>query len=152
MKVFLLIAVLINTVLLIGCSTTPTAEINTSKAPRIETVQTGRVLSVKNVTMEEPPSSTRQQIGSVTGRVAGGAMGSGYGSVAGSIIGSMVGGMIGARSDHKARTLPALKISVRLDDGQYTTVTQLRAKTTFKAGDNIKLTMKQGKVIVVLRR
>lgn len=148
-NVFLLITMLVSSVWLSGCSTTRVAETNRSKAPRIETVQTGRVLSVKNVTMTGERSSTGRQIGSVTGRVAGGAMGSGYGSVAGSIIGSMVGGIIGARSDNTVRTLAGLELAVKLDDGQYITVTQLRAKTTFKVGDKVKLTMNQGKVIVV---
>lgn len=149
MKILFLI-VLVNVVLLSACSTTKPVRTSKTNIPNIKVVQTGRVLTTKNIMMMGRRSSVGGRVGTTTGRIAGGVLGSGYGSVLGSVIGGVLGGVVGSNMDNYTRKYPALEILVRLDDGQQLTVTQPVSKTRFKPGDKVKLAMKQGEVVVML--
>ncbi len=130
-------------------SSAPVTEnkVGTIKREQVVEVQTGLVTSVKNVTVLGKRSGAGRTVGRTVGAIAGGAVGSGYGSVAGSILGSVLGGAAGSSADENLQRKPGLEIVVRLDTGQYVTVTQL-AKVSFKSGDKVKLIMKAGQAQV----
>lgn len=136
---------------LTGCSTTsePVSEneAGTIKRESVPEIQTGMVTGVKNVTVLGKRSSVGRTAGRTVGSIAGGAIGSGYGSIAGSIFGSMVGGAAGSKADENLQRKPGLEITVRLDNGQHVTVTQLADKP-FQSGQRVKLVMKDGKAQV----
>ena len=138
-------------VILTGCSATsaPVSDnkAGTLKRERAEEIQTGIVVKVKKITVLGKRSSAGYSVGRVAGSIAGGAVGSGYGSVAGSIAGAFIGGSLGSSADKGLQKKPGLEISVRLDNGEHVTVTQL-AKIPFKSGDHVRLVMRGDKAEV----
>ncbi|CAA6824803.1 MAG: Unknown protein [uncultured Thiotrichaceae bacterium] len=137
---------------LAGCSTTPETvsenKAGTIKRENVPVTQVGMVTTVKKVTVLGKRSSVGRTAGRAVGSIAGGAIGSGYGSIAGSIFGSMVGGAAGSKADENLQRKPGVEITVRLDNGQLVTVTQLEDKA-FQSGQRVKLIMKDGKAEVV---
>lgn len=153
---FLLIA-LINS-FVTGCSSpardAPVSENKpgTIKRDPVVEVQTGMVTAVKNVLVLGKRSGVGSTVGRTVGSIAGGAVGSGYGSVAGSILGSVLGGAAGSSADKELQRKPGVEIEVRLDNGEYVTVTQLAdKKESFRQGDHVKLVMKDGQAHVTHR-
>jgi len=79
-------------------------------------------------------------LGAVIGAVAGGVLGNQVGkgngkkaaTVAGAVAGGIVGNQVGKRSGNDE--VPAWRVTVRLDNGQYTTVTQ-REDPGLRVGD-----------------
>lgn len=134
-----------------ACSATPEPvsenKAGTIKKETVAEIQTGMVTHVKQVTVLGKRSSIGNTAGRTVGSIAGGAIGSGYGSIAGSIFGSMVGGAMGSKADENLQRKPGLEITVRLDNGQYVTVTQL-ADPSFQSGQRVKLIMKNGEARV----
>jgi len=137
---------------LTGCSTSSETvsenKAGTIKREAVPEIQTGMVTGVKKVTVLGKRSSIGRTAGRTVGSIAGGAIGSGYGSVAGSILGSVVGGAAGSKADENLQRKPGLEITVRLDNGQHVTVTQLADKQ-FQSGQRVKLIMKDGKAEVI---
>lgn len=82
-------------------------------------------------------------IGAIIGAVAGGVLGSTVGkgdgrkaaAVAGAVAGGVVGNQVGKRNDGSQ---PAWRIVVRLDNGQYATVTQ-RSNPGIRTGDYVEV-------------
>jgi outer membrane lipoprotein SlyB len=82
-------------------------------------------------------------IGAIIGAVAGGVLGSTVGkgdgrkaaAVVGAVAGGVVGNQVGKRND---RSQPAWRIVVRLDNGQYATVTQ-RDNPGIRTGDYVEV-------------
>ncbi|MCX7512223.1 glycine zipper 2TM domain-containing protein [Frateuria sp. STR12] len=87
----------------------------------------GVVQSVEQVYVQDEGHGT---LGAVIGAVAGGVLGNQVGkgdgrkaaTVAGAVAGGVVGNQVGKRSGNGEA--PAWRITVRLDNGQYATVTQ----------------------------
>lgn len=83
-------------------------------------------------------------LGAVIGAVAGGLLGNQVGkgtgrkaaTVAGAVAGGVVGNQVGKRSG--SGDTPAWRITVRLDDGQYATVTQ-REDPGVRSGDYVEV-------------
>ncbi len=152
-----IIFLLVSGLLLAGCSTAPSDppvsknKPGTIKHESITEIQTGMVTAVKKVTLLGKRSGAGNTVGRTVGAIAGGAVGSGYGSVAGSILGSVFGGAVGASADSQLQRKPGLEIVVRLDNGQHVTVTQFADKEIFRAGDHVKLVMKDGEAHVTHR-
>ena len=137
-------------VALVGCSTNAPVSENepgTVKREQAVDIQQGMVTHVKKVSVLGKRSGVGGSLGRTAGSIAGGAVGSGYGRVVGSVLGSVLGGAVGSRADSNLQKKPALEITVRLANGQHVTVTQLD-KEVFKAGDKVKLVMKEGKAHV----
>jgi len=102
--------------------------------------QCGVVQDVQQVYVQKNSNGT---LGAVLGAVAGGLLGNTVGkgdgrkaaTVAGAVAGGVVGNQVGKRSDG-AET--AWQVSVRLDNGQYVTVTQ-RADPGVRRGDYVEV-------------
>lgn len=119
-------------------------------------VGAGVVDSVRNVTI-----NTGQRgaggigIGTIGGAALGGLAGSqigqGTGSIAAAVGGAIAGGYIGHQLEQGSNTgtKPGLEITVRLDRGGYTTVTQ-DADVQFYRGDRVRL-YSDGNVTRVIR-
>ncbi|WP_049622560.1 glycine zipper 2TM domain-containing protein [Frateuria defendens] len=101
----------------------------------------GVVQDVQQVYVRGGGSGT---LGAVIGAVAGGVLGSTVGkgegrtaaTVAGAVAGGVVGNQVGQRSG--GGDTPAWRIVVRLDDGQYATVTQ-REDPRVRSGDYVEV-------------
>lgn len=78
-------------------------------------------------------------IGAVAGGVLGNTVGKGDGRKAATVVGAVAGGVIGNKvGNANSGDTPAWRIVVRLDDGQYATVTQ-RENPAVRRGDYVEV-------------
>ena len=88
------------------------------RAQRIQTIEYGEVIDVRQVLIE----GTKSGMGTVAGGVLGGALGSGIGRGAGSTIGvvggAIVGGLAGSAVEEASTKQPGLEITIRMDTGR----------------------------------
>jgi outer membrane lipoprotein SlyB len=103
-----------------------------------QTVRTGTVESVRNVTIANPDTGVGTMSGAALGGLGGSAAGSGRGEVAMGIIGAVAGGLIGNRVERQVNNKPGFEITVRLDSGELRSVTQL-ADELFRPGERVRL-------------
>ena len=108
----------------------------------VVTVKQGTVTSVKNVSIMGQKSNAIGTVGSVTGSILGSS-----GTIAGSLIGSLIGGAIGSEADRELSKQKGLEITLQLSSGEKVVVTQL-AEPSFKAGDKVKLIMRDNQARV----
>ena len=101
----------------------------------------GVVQDIQQVYVQDNGHGT---LGAVIGAVAGGVLGNQVGkgngrkaaTVAGAVAGGVIGNQVGKRSGNG--DTPAWRITVRLDDGQYATVTQ-REDPGLRIGDYVQV-------------
>lgn len=123
-------AVLIAVAALSGCQTQPTTY-QTAYGYR-GCQNCGVVQQVQQIYIQQQ-GSNNSGLGTVIGAVAGGLLGStiGHGRgntaaiVGGAVVGGVVGNKVGQANSQPAGTTPAWQIVVRMDNGQYATVTQV---------------------------
>jgi outer membrane lipoprotein SlyB len=136
-------AVLAGSLALAGCATGPYGNSGRSGvyqgsgygAARCQTC--GVVQDIQQVYVQDSGHGT---LGAVIGAVAGGVLGNQVGkgngrkaaTVAGAVAGGVIGNQVGKRSGNG--DAPAWRITVRLDNGQYATVTQ-REDPGLRVGD-----------------
>jgi outer membrane lipoprotein SlyB len=114
-----------------GCQTQPAYQGQTTYGYR-GCQSCGVVQQVQQVYVQQQ-GTNNSGIGTVIGAVAGGILGStiGHGrgntaaTVGGAVIGGVVGNQVGAANSQPGGTVPAWQIVIRLDNGQYATVTQI---------------------------
>lgn len=97
----------------------------TSAAGQVNSADTGVVLSVRQVIIED----TKGSVGKIGGSVAGGAAGSMIGGspavrVIGAVGGAIVGGIAGGAAQNKLSEQKGLEYIIRLDSGRVVTITQ----------------------------
>lgn len=114
------------TVVLSGCVTQPAYQQAPQYGYRGGCPSCGVVQNVQTVYVQKQGNGT---LGAVIGAVAGGVLGStigkGDGRTAATVVGAVAGGAVGNQIGQQgAGTVPAFQISIRLDNGQYATVTQ----------------------------
>lgn len=103
-----------------------------------QSVRMGVVESVRNVMIDKGQSGMGTIGGAALGGIAGSAIGGGRGSVLGAVGGAVAGGLIGQHVEQNMNTKPGLEITVRLDNGRLTAVTQ-DADVPFYPGDRVRL-------------
>lgn len=103
-----------------------------------QSIRTGVVESVRNVTIANPESGVGTMSGAALGGLAGAQAGSGNGQAAMGIIGALAGGILGQRVENQANNRPGFEITVRLDSGELRAVTQL-ADEMFRPGERVRL-------------
>jgi outer membrane lipoprotein SlyB len=101
-------------------------------------VQLGYVESVRQVMIEGTKSGVGAVSGAALGGLAGSHIGKGTGQIAGAIGGAVLGGVAGAAVEEGVTRQPGLEITVRLDNGRLTAVTQA-ADQPFYPGDRVRL-------------
>jgi outer membrane lipoprotein SlyB len=101
-------------------------------------VRTGVVESVRLVTIEGTNSGTGTVTGAVVGGIAGSTIGGGRGSTVASVLGAVVGGIAGQAIEDKNTRKDGLEITVRLEGGKLTAITQ-EADEQFRPGDRVRI-------------
>lgn len=127
-------------VLLAGCVSTPQSGsvYRNYQTQNEQSVRTGTVESVRNVTIANPDSGTGALTGAALGGLAGSQAGSGSGSAAVGILGALGGGLLGQRLESRANKRPGLEITVKLDNGELRAITQ-EADEMFRPGERVRL-------------
>lgn len=124
-------ALLVAVAALSGCQTQPVYQGQTTYSYR-GCQSCGVVQQVQQIYIQQQ-GTNNSGIGTVIGAVAGGLLGStiGHGRgntaaiVGGAVVGGAVGNRVGQANSQPGTTTPAWQIVVRLDNGQYATVTQI---------------------------
>ena len=124
-------ALMVSVAALSGCQTQPAYQGQTTYGYR-GCQSCGVVQQIQQVYVQQQ-GTNNSGIGTVIGAVAGGILGStiGHGrgntaaTVGGAVIGGVVGNQVGAANSQPGGTMPAWQIVIRLDSGQYATVTQI---------------------------
>lgn len=126
--------------ILAGCATPPESGsvYNAYQTMNEQTVRMGTVESVRNVTIANPDSGAGTVAGAALGGLGGSQIGSGNGSAAVGILGAVAGGIIGNRIENQANHRPGFEITVRLENGELRSVTQL-ADEAFRPGERVRL-------------
>ena len=118
-SIWALTAVLL-TVVLAGCAPRSMSGdvYSRERAQRIQTVEYGEVIDVRQVLIE----GTKSGVGTMAGGVLGGALGSGIGRGAGAAIGvvggAIAGGIAGSAVEEGATRQPGLEVTIRMDTGR----------------------------------
>jgi outer membrane lipoprotein SlyB len=119
-------AMLAFTVALSGCVTQPTYQQAPPYGYRGGCPSCGVVQNVQQIYVQKQGNGT---LGTIIGAVAGGVLGStigkGDGRTAATVVGAVAGGAVGNQVGQQgAGTVPAFQVTIRLDNGQFATVTQ----------------------------
>lgn len=124
-------ALMVSVAALSGCQTQPVYQGQTAYGYR-GCQSCGVVQQIQQIYVQQQ-GTNNSGIGTVIGAVAGGILGStiGHGrgntaaTVGGAVVGGVVGNQVGAANSTPGGTVPAWQIVIRLDSGQYATVTQV---------------------------
>jgi outer membrane lipoprotein SlyB len=103
-----------------------------------QSVRTGVVESVRNVTIANPETGVGTMSGAALGGLAGAQAGGGNGQAAMGILGAVAGGILGQHVENKANNRAGFEITVRLENGELRAITQL-ADEMFRPGERVRL-------------
>lgn len=124
----LAISTLLAALALTGCAGTNypsqySSSVYNTGVQQVQTVKFGRVDSVRPVLIQNQNNQIITLGGAALGGLAGSQLGRGNGNVAGAIAGAIAGGVITDKLQDQNKQ-QGLEITVRLDDGQYISITQ----------------------------
>jgi outer membrane lipoprotein SlyB len=126
--------------ILAGCATPPESGnvYNSAQVMREQSVRTGTVESIRNVTIASPESGVGTMTGAALGGLAGSEVGGGKGSIATGIVGAVAGGLAGQQVEHGSSNRPGFEITIHLDSGGLVAITQ-PADEMFRPGERVRL-------------
>ena len=134
-----LLAALTGVSVLSGCAATSSGDVYTANQARQEMiVRMGVVESVRRVTIEGSKSGVGSVAGAVVGGVAGSTVGGGRGQGVAAVLGAVAGGVVGNIFEEQGTRKAGLEITVKLDNGQLTAITQ-EADQEFLPGERVRL-------------
>jgi outer membrane lipoprotein SlyB len=114
------------------------------EAQREQAVRMATVESVREVTLDRGQTGVGTGAGAVIGGVTGSTVGRGRGSVVGAVAGAVAGGVIGQAIENSSSKVPAVEITVRLDNGDLRAIVQEADGQQFKPGDRVRLLSQGG--------
>jgi outer membrane lipoprotein SlyB len=135
-----LMAVVAAVAILAGCAmpSDSGSSYNSGQARSEQTVRRGVVESVRNVTIDKGSSGVGTLAGAGLGALGGAALGGGRGSIATGLLGAVAGGVVGNRVEAATSHKKGLEITVKLDSGKLTAITQ-DADEIFVPGERVRL-------------
>lgn len=140
MKNILLLTTVVGVLVLSGCAGTSnsTNVYGARQTMGEQSVRMGVVESVRNVMIDGGQSGVGTLGGAALGGLAGSTVGQGKGSIAAAIGGAIAGGVLGEHAEQSMSSKPGLEITVKLDNGALTAITQA-ADEQFNVGDRVRL-------------
>lgn len=134
-----LTAALVSVGSLVGCATDQSGSSYAPREARREmSVRMGVVESVRQVTIQGEKTPLGSTTGAILGGVAGSTIGGGRGSSVMALVGAVAGGLAGNAIENNVSKTAGLEITVRLENGQYTAVTQT-ADEPFRPGERVRV-------------
>lgn len=129
---------------LAGCATSQSGSSYAPSQARGEmAVRMGVVESVRQVTIEGENSPVGVVAGGIVGGIAGSNVGQGKGSTIGSVLGAVAGGAAGQALERQINKKAGVEITVKLDSGQITAITQ-EADEQFHPGERVRILSGRG--------
>lgn len=123
---------------LAGCASQSADVYSRDQTQREMNVRMGVVESVRAVTIDGTKSPVGAGAGAIVGGIAGSTVGQGRGSSIGAVLGAVAGGVAGAAIENSATRQNGVEITIRLDNGNYTAITQA-ADEVFKPGERVRI-------------
>lgn len=133
--------VLVAASLLVSACTFPSSRrvVPSSQANVLQNIDTGTVVSVREVVIEGERSNIGMYGGGLLGGAAASGIGSGVGTAIASAAGAVGGAIVGQATEEAITRKDAQEIIVRLDSGQQVVVTQEADGGYFREGDRVRL-------------
>ncbi len=141
MKKLILVAGLSVITALSGCALTPNSAnvYRSGQTMGEQSVRMGVVESVREVSIDKGSSGVGQLAGGAVGAVAAGSsIGRGNGAIVAGILGAVAGGLVGQNVEANMVNRRGLEITVKLDNGNLSAVTQ-DADEPFRVGERVRL-------------
>lgn len=115
-----------------------------------EQVESGRIVSLEPVDIEDEGIEAGTVIGAVAGGLAGRQVGGGTGRDIMTVIGAAAGGYAGSRYDDDARAAEAVRIGLQMQDGREIAIVQeLDKDDRFRVGEQVEVVFNGNKAEVV---
>ena len=125
---------------LIGCAPSRSANVYTrGQARQVETIKTGIVQQIDNVTLQDEATPVGSVGGAVIGGIAASSIGKGTGSAIASTLGAILGGVIGSNVEKHANSSSGYKIIVKMDNSNEMIAVVQEADIPFKVGQRVKV-------------
>jgi outer membrane lipoprotein SlyB len=126
--------------ILAGCAAPPESGgvYNSYQTMRAQSVRTGIVESVRNVTIANPETGVGTATGAALGGLAGSEVGGGKGSIAAGIVGLVAGGIAGQQVERGSNQRHGFEITVKLDTGEMLAIVQ-PADEMFRPNERVRL-------------
>jgi outer membrane lipoprotein SlyB len=139
-------AAVIALLVLTGCATQQRSAsvYRANEAQREQVVRMAVVESVREVTIDRGQTGVGTGAGAVVGGIAGSTIGHGRGSAAAAVVGAVVGGIAGQALENNTSKVPALELTVRLDNGELRAIVQELDGQQFRPGDQVRLLSQAG--------
>ena len=126
--------------MLAGCAPSLSGSVySRDQARQEQSVRMGVVDSVRQVQIEGTRSGIGPAAGAVAGGIVGSTVGQGKGAAVGAVLGSVAGGIAGQAAEQAGTRKNGVEITVRLDNGSLTAITQEADETTFAPGDRVRI-------------
>lgn len=138
MKNHRLIIIAIAALTLGACASQSGSSYERSQTRGEQSVRLGVVESVRNVTIEGTKSGVGAVAGAAVGGIGGSSVGGGKGSTAGAVVGAVLGGLAGNAIEDSTTKQAGIEITVKLDNGQLTAITQA-ADEVFRPGERVRI-------------
>ena len=138
MKNYRLLIVAISALMLAACASQSGSSYSRTQTRSEQSVRLGVVESVRNVTIEGTQSGVGAAAGAVVGGLGGSNVGGGKGSTVGAVLGAVLGGVAGNAIEGSTTKKAGLEITVKLDNGQLTAITQ-DADEQFRPGERVRI-------------
>lgn len=138
MKNHRLIIIAIAALTLGACASQSGSSYERSQTRGEQSVRLGVVESVRNVTIEGTKSGVGAVAGAAVGGIGGSSLGGGKGSTAGAVVGAVLGGLAGNAIEESTTKQAGIEITVKLDNGQLTAITQA-ADEVFRPGERVRI-------------
>ena len=124
---------------MVGCGPAHSSNVySSSEAGKVQNVQEGEVLYVREVTIEGSKSPAGTIAGGIMGYAVGNTIGSGSGKTLARAAGTVGGAAAGSAVQEKATREVGLEITVQLDNDQVISVVQ-SPDETFDDGDRVRV-------------
>lgn len=138
MKNHRLILIAIAALTLGACASQSGSSYERSQTRGEQSVRLGVVESVRNVTIEGTKSGVGAVAGAAVGGIGGSSVGGGKGSAVGAVVGAVLGGLAGNAIEDSTTKQAGIEITVKLDNGQLTAITQA-ADEVFRPGERVRI-------------
>lgn len=122
---------------LAGCATSSPDVYRRGDALRMQTIQSGTVVSVRPVLIDGGQSGVGAVSGGVVGAVAGSSIGGRRESIAFGVLGAVGGAIAGNAIERHVTREDALEIVVQLRDGSRRSIVQAPGGDTILGGDRV---------------
>ncbi len=137
--IFLVLAMGIAAIYLAGCASSRSGQVySRDEARKVQTVENGTVVSVKEVLIEGTKTPIGPAAGGVAGGVLGSTVGSGSGRTVATVLGALAGAAAGTVAEEGITRKQGLEIVVDKDSGQTIVVVQ-EADVMFSPGDRVRI-------------